>query len=150
MRTRALRRAVAASWLALAALPPALPAAAAERATLRGDVEAEHDTLTLGDLVANAPDKLAAKPLFRSPVLGQTGTIQAGRVAEAAAALGVPVETGGRLQILVTRASRQVGTQEIETATMKALELRTGLDPRTIGVVFDGAPPRLTHGARRA
>jgi flagella basal body P-ring formation protein FlgA len=131
--------------LALGAMAALLagPARAADRPILRGDVIADHDALTLGDLVAGVPEQLAAKPLFRSPALGQTGTIQSVRIVEAAAAFGLPIETGGRLQVLITRASRQIGAQEIEAAVKTALAARAGLDPRASGIVFDGAPPRL-------
>jgi flagella basal body P-ring formation protein FlgA len=126
-----------------ACLVLATGAVAGGRPTLRGDVVAEHDALTLGDLVADAPDTLLRTPLFRSPALGRTGTIQTSRIVEAAAAAGVAVETGGRLQILVTRLSRQVGTGEIEAALRTAFEAGAGLDPRTTGIVFDGAAPQL-------
>jgi flagella basal body P-ring formation protein FlgA len=124
-------------------LPAAGAAWAADHAILRGDVVAERDILVLGDLVANVPDAVARTPLFRAPALGQTGTIQARRIVESAAAAGVPVETGGRLQIQVSRAARQVGAAEIEGALRTVLESSAGLEPRATGIVFDGAPPQL-------
>lgn len=121
------------------------PAAAAERAALRGDVVARQDVLTLSDLVDGAPAALAETPLFRAPALGQTGTIQARRIIEAALDLGLSaVETGGRLQISVSRASRQVGAGEIEAALKRALGERFGFDPGATGVSFDGQAPALS------
>ncbi len=118
-------------------------AAADDRPALRGDVVAKRDVLTLGDLVAGAPPALAETALFRAPGLGQTGTVQAHRIVEAASGLGVAgVETGGRLQVTVSRAARVVGPGEIEAVLRRALE-REGLDARSTGVTFDGAPPSL-------
>lgn len=116
------------------------PAQAADAAQLRGDIVATRDALTLGDLVVGAPSALAETPLFRAPSLGQSGTIQTRRIVEAAHALGLPrVETGGRLQVSVARAARQVGAAEIEAAVKRALERQTGIDPRNTGIAFDGA-----------
>lgn len=117
---------------------------ASERPALRGDVTARQDALTLGDLVRNAPAAAAATPLFRAPALGQTGTIQANRIVAAAEALGLgAVETGGRLQVTVTRAGRHVGTGEIEAALRKRLAREFGFDPSATGITFDGPPPTL-------
>ncbi|MCJ2092746.1 flagellar basal body P-ring formation chaperone FlgA [Methylobacterium sp. J-072] len=111
---------------------------------LRGDVTARGDVLALADLVEGAPDFLAARPLFRSPALGATGTIQTRRIVEAAAALGVTgLETGGRMQIAVQRAARRLGPPDIEAALKRGLESGYGLDPRSVAVRFDGDGPTL-------
>ncbi len=120
-------------------------ALAADRAALRGDVTAQRDTLTLADLVHGAPAAIADTPVFRSPALGQTGTIQTRRIVEAAQDLGLAqIETGGRLQITVSRAARQIGAGEIEQALRRALAEKLGFDPAATGVAFDGASPSLT------
>lgn len=123
----------------------AIPALArADTLRLRGDVTARGDVLTLADLVEGAPNALAARPLFRSPALGATGTIQTRRIVEAATALGLGgLETGGRLQIAVQRAARRLGPPEIEAALKQALQSGYGLDPRTVAVRFDGDGPTL-------
>lgn len=123
----------------------AIPALArADTLRLRGDVTARGDVLTLADLVEGAPNTLAARPLFRSPALGATGTIQTRRIVEAATALGLGgLETGGRLQIAVQRAARRLGPPEIEAALKQALQSGYGLDPRTVAVRFDGDGPTL-------
>ena len=123
----------------------AIPAMArADGLRLRGDVTARGDVLTLADLIEGAPATLAARPLFRSPALGATGTIQTRRIVEAATALGVTgLETGGRLQIAVQRAARRLGPPEIEAALKHGLETGYGLDPRTVAVRFDGDGPTL-------
>ncbi|MBP1178826.1 flagellar basal body P-ring formation chaperone FlgA [Methylobacterium sp. PvR107] len=123
----------------------AIPAMArADGLHLRGDVTARGDVLTLADLIEGAPSTLAARPLFRSPALGATGTIQTRRIVEAATALGLTgLETGGRLQIAVQRAARRLGPPEIEAALKHGLETGYSLDPRTVAVRFDGDGPTL-------
>ena len=123
----------------------AIPAMArAEGLCLRGDVTARGDVLTLADLVEGAPTALAARPLFRAPALGATGTIQSRRILDAAAALGLTgLETGGRMQIAVQRAARRIGPVEIEAALKRGLETGYGLDPRNLSVRFDGDGPTL-------
>ncbi|WP_331303104.1 flagellar basal body P-ring formation chaperone FlgA [Methylobacterium oryzae] len=123
----------------------AIPAMArAESLRLRGDVTARGDILTLADLVEGAPERLAARPLFRAPALGATGTIQTRRIVDAAAALGLNgLETGGRLQIAVQRAARRLGPPELEAALKRGLESGYGLDPRNVAVRFDGDGPTL-------
>lgn len=153
---RRFRLLLAALLLAHAGAAPAAPVGASVRASvvapggepapllLRGDVVVRGDVVTLDELVEGAPDGLAGRALFRSPALGETGTIQTRRIVEAAAGLGLPrVETGGRGQITVTRAARRVGTDEIEAAVKVALLARHGLDPRSVAIVFDGALPAL-------
>jgi len=106
---------------------------------LKGDVTARGDVLTLGELVEGAEPALAGRALFRAPALGATGTIQARRIAEAVAALGLgTVETGGRVQVAVQRAARRVGPPEIEAALKRSLETGYGLDARTLSVRLDG------------
>ncbi|MGH1572891.1 hypothetical protein ACRAWG_22205 [Methylobacterium sp. P31] len=123
----------------------AFPAMArADGLRLRGDVTARGDVLTLADLVEGAPAALAGRPLFRSPALGATGTIQTRRIVDAATALGLTgLETGGRLQIAVQRAARRLGPPEIEAALKHGLETGFGLDPRSVAVRFDGDGPTL-------
>jgi flagellar basal body P-ring formation protein FlgA len=123
----------------------AIPAMArADGLRLRGDVTARGDVLTLADLIEGAPSSLATRPLFRSPALGATGTIQTRRIVDAATALGLAgLETGGRLQIAVQRAARRLGPPEIEAALKHGLETGYGLDPRTVAVRFDGDGPIL-------
>jgi flagella basal body P-ring formation protein FlgA len=147
MLTRLPARLACAGIAVLAALSFATPSFA-ERLSLRGDVVVERDSLTLGDLVENAPEPAAATPIFRAPALGQTGTIQTRRIVEAAVAAGLgDVETGGRLQIQVKRAAREVGATEIEAALKAGLEASAGLDGRATGIVFEGTPPSMTLAA---
>lgn len=125
---------------AIVALSLALPSLArADTLRLRGDITAKGDVLTLGDLVENAPASLEARPLFRAPALGATGTIQARRIAEALDRLDLgDVETGGRSQIQVQRAARRVGPPEIEAALKRALAASQGLDGANLAIRLDG------------
>lgn len=146
MLTSLLRRAVAARRLTLSAAILAgmvVPTLAGEAPSLRGDVTALRDVLTLGDLVEGAPSKLAATPLFRAPALGQAGTIQVKRILSAAEGLGVAVETGGRMQVAITRAARHLGAPEMEAAIRKVLAKEFGFDPDATGIAFDAPTPTL-------
>ncbi|VUD69477.1 flagellar basal body P-ring formation chaperone FlgA [Methylobacterium symbioticum] len=133
------------SVLALGAIGMfASPARAEAPMRLRGDVTARGDVLTLGDLVENAPDSARARPLFRAPALGATGTIQARRIVEAVAAAGLgPVETGGRGQISVLRAARRVAAPEIEAALKRSLETPFAIDAKLRAIRLDGEAPVL-------
>ncbi|KQO69069.1 flagellar biosynthesis protein FlgA [Methylobacterium sp. Leaf469] len=123
---------------------PVLAEGPAQRLRLRGDVTARGDVLTLGDLVEGASADLSVRPLFRAPSLGGHGTIQARRIAEAVAALGLgEIETGGRVQVAVQRAARRVAQPEIEAALKRSLETAYGLDGRTVAIRLDGDAPVL-------
>jgi flagella basal body P-ring formation protein FlgA len=117
---------------------------AGERAVLKGDVVVGADVLTLGDLVEGVSTEAAGTALFRAPALGQTGTIQARRILEAARPLGLArIDTGGRTQVVVTRAARRITAAEIEAAVKRALEAQHRVDARALAVTFDGPAPSL-------
>ena len=80
--------------MTLSRLLPALTlclaaSALAAEPRLRGDVTVLRDVLTLSDLVDGVSGPEAERPLFGAPAPGQTGTIQARRVLEAAQRLGL-------------------------------------------------------------
>ncbi|MFN3689112.1 flagellar basal body P-ring formation chaperone FlgA [Salinarimonas sp.] len=113
-------------------------------ALLRGDIVATSDTIAIGDLLAGLPDDVAATPVFHAPALGAIGTIQAERIRDVAAALGIgTVETLGRSHVTVTRAARRIGHDAIAQALAEGLAARTGLDRDSLEVSFDGTPPAL-------
>jgi flagella basal body P-ring formation protein FlgA len=121
-----------------------VPTLAAGRPVLKGDVTVGSDVLTLGDLVEGIPAEVAGTPLFRAPALGQTGTIQSRRIVEAARPFGLPgIDTGGRTQVVVTRAARRIGASDLEMAVKRILESQHGLDGRALSISFDGPPPSL-------
>lgn len=119
---------------------------AADGPVLRGDIVVMSDNLTLGDLVEGVPGEAASTALFRAPALGQTGTIQARRIIEAARPLGLTVDTGGRLQVVVTRAARRIVATDIEAAVKRGLESQHGVEARALSITFDGPAPSLLVG----
>lgn len=111
---------------------------------LKAEARPTRDLVLLGDIVDGVPAAFAATPLFRAPRLGETGTIQTARIIEAASALGVTgIDTGGLVQVVVTRLARRIHAAEVEAAVAAKLRERVGLDPRSISLVFDGTPPSL-------
>ena len=120
--------------------------------TLKADITATRDILTLGDLVTGLPVGVASQPAFRAPVLGETGTIQASRIIEAVQAQGVEtVVDGGHAQVVVTRAARRIGMLDIEAAVRSAIEERYGVDARALTLSLDnGAPVIVTEPELRA
>jgi flagella basal body P-ring formation protein FlgA len=133
--------------LALAMLAVLLgPAFSADSLRLRAEVTAESDVLTLADLIEGVSGAAAATPVFRAPPPGQSGTIQARRIAEAAARFGLALDSG-KGQVTVTRAARRIGADEIESALRQAFELKHGIDARTLSIVHDGLAPSLVVAA---
>jgi flagella basal body P-ring formation protein FlgA len=142
--------AMGAAWPAPAEAAPArplratLPAAAYQPPTLRADITAARDILTLGDLVSGLPVGISSQPAFRAPALGETGTIQASRIVEAVRAQGVDdVLDGGSAQVVVTRAARRIGMPDIEKAVRTALEERYSIDARSLSLVLDNGAPNV-------
>jgi flagella basal body P-ring formation protein FlgA len=113
-----------ASLVAAGLLAAAAPCAIAETLLLRPDITVDGNYVQLGDIIANA-GTAGAVAVFRAPDLGATGTIQVARVLEAARehALG-PVETSGFTTVVVRRAGRLVGVDEIRHAIREALLAR--------------------------
>ena len=98
------------------------PAAAQSAPTrLKGAVTVTSDIVRIGDLVENAG--LAANTaIFRSPDLGQTGAVSARAVLDAVRPYGlIGVDVRGISEVSVTRASRTIATEEIETDTWEEL-----------------------------
>ncbi len=114
------------------------------RPTLRSTVAIADAIVTVGDFFEDAGDK-AATPLFRAPDLGTTGPVSARRVVDLARSAGlVGADTGGLIEVQVTRLSRQVEADDL--ARLVAIEtLRQ--NGRNMGettvedlrVAFDGA-----------
>lgn len=122
----------------LAAVAPAiLPRPAAP--VLRASVTVSSDLVRLGDLLDGVAPALADRPVFRSPDLGTTGTVQAARVVDAATGAGVAgVDTGGLAEIAVTRASRTVPVDEMRRVLSLAIARQNGLaDPGALALTLD-------------
>jgi len=120
------------------------PAAAAETQSPRPRLKAEavvtSDIVRIGDLVDNA-GIVAQVPIFRAPDLGYSGTVSAEAVIEAVrphALIGL--DTGGIDTVVVTRASRVIEPQAIESAVASALATRFALGPvDDLALTFDRA-----------
>jgi flagella basal body P-ring formation protein FlgA len=138
MHTRILRR------LALAVLlsAVALPAMAQDRPVLRRDAVVAADIVVLGDLVENA-GQAAGKAVFRAPALGQSGTIQAARVVEAARAAGLDLDAAGIAQVVVNRAARRVQRTELELAVREALLVRYGVGDAEVTIALENGETQV-------
>lgn len=136
--------------LALAAADPAqaVPAPQAQRLRLRSEITLGRDLVTFGDLISGLSGDLAGIAAFRAPALGETGTIQVRRIVEAARGAGAvkdgaELETQGFAQVVVTRAARRVGANEMEAAVKAGLQERFGVDARLFALAIDGGAPAV-------
>jgi flagella basal body P-ring formation protein FlgA len=105
---------------------------------LRADVVVTADIVRIGDLLEHAGP--AAKiAIFRSPDLGQTGTVKASRVLEAIRPhASAEIETRGLTEISVTRASRSFSVSEIEQRILGAFAGQRGFGhAKDLLVTFD-------------
>jgi flagella basal body P-ring formation protein FlgA len=105
---------------------------------LRANVTVTGDIVRIGDLVENA-GPVADIPIFRAPDLGTRGTVPTERVVEAIRPHQlIGIDTRGLSEVVVSRASRAIGVQEISARVAKALEGQYGLgEARNIQVEFD-------------
>ena len=92
---------------------------------LKAQVEVTEGVVTLGDLIENLQDK-ANIAVFRAPSLGESGTIQAARVIEAASRHGITWNHNRFAEeIVVTRAARTISADEIADAIARHLQTAT-------------------------
>jgi flagella basal body P-ring formation protein FlgA len=114
-------------------------AAQSARPELRGHVTVDSAIVRIGDLVANA-GPVADIAIFRAPDLGNTGAVSTARVVDAIRPHQlIDIDTRGLTQVIVTRASRAIGAQEISASIAQAIAGRGGLgDPRNVSIAFDG------------
>jgi len=110
---------------------PAIP-------TLRAAVTVSGDVVRIGDLVENA-GSAAQIAIFRAPDLGTTGTLPVSQLMQALRPHHViGVDTRELREVAVTRASRALGSREIEAQIARALERRNGLgDAADLAITFD-------------
>jgi len=113
--------------------------ATAQTPVLRTNALVSSEIVRIGDLVENVSPYKAKIAVFRSPDLGETGTVPAARVLEALRSHDVlGVNTGGLTQISVTRASRVLGNTEIRSRIAELLAERMRIaDPSNIAIVPD-------------
>ncbi len=127
--------------------PAAVPAAAA-KLKLKPDLTLSRDIVSFGDLIAGLSPQDAALPAFRAPALGETGTIQVGRIVEAAVKQGLlrdalDLDGQGVAQVVVTRAARRITGVDVEAAVKSALLERFGVDGRAFALLLDGGAPSV-------
>ena len=117
---------------------PVLPALDPPHPRLKADAVVTGDIVRIGDLVENA-GIVANVPIFRSPDLGSTGTVSAEAVVEAVRAHQlIGLDTGGVQNVVVTRATRTIEPQTIESAVTAALAKQYALGPvKNVVVTFD-------------
>jgi flagella basal body P-ring formation protein FlgA len=106
--------------------------------TLRAEVTVPGDIVHLSDLIDGLPAGVDAA-VFRAPDLGTTGTVQAARILEAAVANGVEtIATEGLTEVAVTRASRPIDLDAMQSAVSLAIEQQNALgDDGALDFTFD-------------
>ncbi len=147
---RSLRRPLV-GLLALAALAASAPAAAQVTAALapahpmlKSAVTVSGELVRIGDLVENA-GAVANIPIFRSPDLGETGSVPAARVLDAVRAHDlIGVDTHGIAEVSVTRSGRAIARAEIEARLAGAFATQLGIaDASALSITFDYDVPTL-------
>src|SRR3954471_846399 len=93
-------------------------------ARLKAQATVSADIVRIGDLVENA-GIAANTPIFRAPDLGQTGAVPSHAVLDAVRPYGlIAVDTRGIGEVSVTRMSRVIAVEEIESRVVQALTAR--------------------------
>jgi flagellar basal body P-ring formation protein FlgA len=109
-----------------------------DRPSLRSEATVTGDVVRIGDLVDHA-GIVAKVPIFRAPDLGATGSVSADDVIEAVRAHAiVGLDAGGITDVTVTRASRAIALNEVESPVTRALSAQYPLGPaKDIVLVLD-------------
>jgi flagella basal body P-ring formation protein FlgA len=105
---------------------------------LKASVTVTSDVVHIGDLVENA-GPVADVPIFRAPDLGTTGAVATDRIVDAIRSHQlIGIDTRGIAEVIVTRASRAIGAQEISSSIAHALAGQYGFGTaHNIMVNFD-------------
>jgi flagella basal body P-ring formation protein FlgA len=108
-------------------------------------VTVSSDVVRIGDLVENS-GSAADIPVFRSPDLGQTGSVPVARVAEALRPHGVTeIDANGLSEVVVTRISRAITAKDITERIARSLAGQFGFgDAQGLSVTLD-RPIRVLH-----
>jgi flagella basal body P-ring formation protein FlgA len=112
-----------------ALLLPTAPAALAQIAppSLKPSATVTAELVRIGDLVEHA-GPLADIAIFRAPDLGTTGTVPTARLRDALRPYGLAdFDTGGLVEVVVTRPGRPVTAKEVERRIVEALAGQRGL-----------------------
>jgi flagella basal body P-ring formation protein FlgA len=142
-----LRVAVIAGCLAFgpgAATAQAVDPAATPAPKLKREAIVSSDVVRIGDLIDGA-GPAAGIAIFRAPDIGETGSVPAYRVLDAARAHGLAgVDPHGNAVVAVTRAGRVLVAADIAAAIARVLAARSGAaDARNLAVTFDRDPQPL-------
>src|SRR5947209_14269628 len=104
--------------IAVSITPAAAQARLKSQATVAGYI------VRIGDLIENA-GIAANTPVFRAPDLGQTGAVPSQAVLDAVRSYGlIAVDTHGISEVAVTRITRTLPIDEIESRIVQALTAR--------------------------
>ena len=112
--------------------------APAVRPKLKELVTVTTEIVRIGDLVENA-GAAADIPVFRAPDLGQTGSVPIARIADAIRPHGLErIDTGGLSEVVVTRLSRAITSDEIKERIARAFARQFGFgDAQNLAVILD-------------
>jgi len=113
-------------------------AAAQTPMRMKNAVTVSGDIVRVGDLIENS-GLAADTPIFRAPDLGQTGAVSVRAVLDAVRPHGLfAIDVRGISEISVTRASRTIATDDIESLIVRGLVTRYNLGkPENLKVVFE-------------
>src|SRR5580658_2854598 len=105
---------------------------------LKATVTVTSDVVHIGDLIENA-GPVADVAIFRAPDLGTTGAVATDRIVDAIRPHQlIGIDTRGVAEVIVTRASRAIGVQEISSSVAQGLAGQYGFgDARNIMINFD-------------
>lgn len=123
----------------------------APRPTLRASVTVHGNVVTIGDFFEN-PGPLGSTPLFRPPDIGETGSIDAWQVVDAAQRAGLHVASANGVRtVSVTRAGIEISADQITDMIAKAIAERIGLSrTESISVSYTNLPHLLQADAASA
>jgi flagellar basal body P-ring formation protein FlgA len=119
----------------------ALPAAALDldrKPVLRPAVSVRAEVVTIADFFEGA-GTVGTTPIFRAPDLGQTGTVSAAKVVQAAKTAGLfDADAGGLLDVAVTHEAREITQDDVQklVADQAARQSPPG-ESGELQVVFD-------------
>jgi flagella basal body P-ring formation protein FlgA len=110
---------------------------------MRTNVTVASEIVTIGDLFDGA-GKYAGIPVFRAPDLGRSGTVSAAEIAGAVETAGMTeYDSTGIEAVTVTRAGREVTTDEITDLLRTALAGPFAAERDRIDITFDVPPGPL-------
>jgi flagella basal body P-ring formation protein FlgA len=146
-RLRMLALVLAGVMIALSLVPAAMAADASTPIVLRSEVTVDGAVVRLGDLF-EGPIESSFTPVAKAPAPGQTITLDGRWLSAAARAFKLAWKPGSRFdQVVVTRASRRIGAEEVKNAVAAALADASSIDDiSSVEFQFDAMPLELEVG----